>query len=142
MDRKPQADSDQESDMTTEADTGNEPMTRTVSVVVSESTDGVQKYTARVACTTDGEATVEQVDPGALERFFEVVEGGPKTTFVRARAVDMTGEARHIDDPATLFTVHFTEPVAAASIQLHFETILDHEGETVPAESLRFDAIA
>jgi hypothetical protein len=116
----------------------SEGKTQAVSVVVDASPEGVQKYTARVACD-DGE--IESVEAGALERFFEIVEGGEGSRFVRARAVDMTGEARHIDEPTPLFTVRFTEPVDLAAISLHFETILDHEGEGVPNESLRFNAI-
>lgn len=112
--------------------------TRAVSVVVDASPEGVQKYTARVAC--DG-GEIDAVEPGALERFFETVDGGEGSQFVRARAVDMTGEARHIEEPTPLFNVRFTEPVDLLSITLRFETILDHDGETVPDESLRFDAI-
>ena len=111
---------------------------RAVSVVVDASAEGVQKYTARVACEA-GE--IEAVEPGALEAFFEVAEGGEGSRFVRARAVDMTGEARHIEAPTPLFEVRFTEPVDLQSIRLTFETIIDHAGETVPNESLRFDAI-
>ncbi len=110
---------------------------RVVRVVVDASPDGVQKYTARVA--SDGE--IEAIEAGALEQFFEIVEGGEGSQFVRARAVDMTGEARHIDEPTTLFDVAFAEPVDLQSIRLQFETIIDHAGETVPGESLRFDAI-
>jgi hypothetical protein len=120
--------------MTPEAET-----TQAVSVVVDAAPEGVQKYTARVAC--DETTEIETVEPGVLERFFETVEGGQGSQFVRARAVDMTGEARHIEAPTPLFTVRFAEPVALSSIRLHFETILDHDGETVPNESLRFDAI-
>lgn len=119
--------------MTPEAKT-----TQAVSVVVDASPEGVQKYTARVAC--DG-GEIEAVEPGVLERFFQIVEGGEGSQFVRARAVDMTGEARHINDPTPLFRLRFAEPVDLSSIRLHFESILDHEGETVPNESLRFDAI-
>jgi len=115
-----------------------EAETRAVSVVVDASAEGVQKYTAHVACK-GGE--IEAVEPGALERFFEIVEGGDGSRFVRVRAVDMTGEARHIDEPTPLFTIRFTEPVALSAIQLNFETIIDHDGETVSTESLRFDAI-
>lgn len=120
-------------DMTQRSETA-----RAVGVLVSHSPDGVQKYTARVACE-DGE--IAAVDAGALEAFFEVDEGGPGHQFVRARAVDMTGEARHIDEPTALFEVRFSEPVELQSIRLTFETIVDHDGETVPNESLRFDAI-
>ncbi|ATW87960.1 hypothetical protein halTADL_1167 [Halohasta litchfieldiae] len=116
----------------------SEGETRAVSVVVDASPEGVQKYTARVACD-DGE--IESVDPGALERFFEIVEGGEGSRFVRTRAVDMTGEARHIEEPTPLFSVRFTEPVDLTAISLHFETILDHDSEDVPTESLRFNAI-
>lgn len=119
--------------MTSEAE-----RTRAVSVVVDAAPEGVQKYTARVACDA-GE--IEAVEPGTLEAFFEVVEGGTGSRFVRARAVDMTGEARHIETPTPLFTVRFAEPVDLSAIRLTFETIVDHEGETVPNESLRFDAI-
>lgn len=111
---------------------------RVVSVVVDASPEGVQKYTARVACE-GGE--IEAVEPGALEAFFEIAEGGAGSQFVRARAVDMRGEARHIQEPTSLFKVRFTEPVDLQSIRLTFETIIDHAGETVPNESLRFDAI-
>ncbi|MFO7833903.1 MAG: hypothetical protein R6V31_07580 [Halohasta sp.] len=111
---------------------------RAVSVLVSAAPEGVQKYTARVACE-DGE--IGAVDAGALEAFFEVDEGGPGHQFVRARAVDMTGEARHIEEPTPLFAVRFSEPVELSSIRLTFETILDHAGERVPDEALRFDAI-
>jgi len=111
---------------------------RAVSVLVSQSPEGVQKYTARVACE-DGDITA--VDAGALEAFFEVDEGGPGHRFVRARAVDMTGEARHIEEPTPLFAVRFAEPVDLQSIRLTFETILDHDGQTVPNDALRFDAI-
>lgn len=120
--------------MTREAET-----TQAVSVVVDAAPEGVQKYTARVAC--DETTEIETVDAGALERFFEIIEGGAGSQFVRARAVDMTGEARHIQEPTPLFTVRFVEPVALSAIRLHFETIIDHEGETVPTESLRFNAI-
>lgn len=115
-----------------------EAETRAVSVVVDASAEGVQKYTARVAC--EGGA-IETVEPGALERFFEIVEGGAGSRFVRARAVDMTGEARHIEKATPLFTVRFAEPVALSAIQLNFETIIDHDGEAVDSESLRFDAL-
>ena len=115
-----------------------EAETRAVSVVVDTSAEGIQKYTARVACTG---GTIEAVDAGALTRFFEVVEGGAGSQFVRARAVDMTGEARHIEEPTTLFSVRFDQPVDLSAIQLTFETIIDHDGETVSTESLRFDAI-
>lgn len=113
--------------------------TQAVSVVVDAVSEGVQKYTARIACDA---SEIDAVEPGALERFFEVVEGGEGSQFVRARAVDMTGEARHIDEPTPLFEVRFAESVDLSSIRLHFEAILDHDGETVPNESLRFDAIA
>ena len=111
---------------------------RAVSVVVDASAEGVQKYTARVACE-GGE--IEAVEAGALEAFFEIAEGGAGSRFVRARAVDMRGEARHIQEPTPLFEVRFSEPVELPSIRLTFETIIDHAGETVPNESLRFDAI-
>ena len=110
---------------------------RTVSVVVDASAEGVQKYTARVSSA----AEIEAVEAGALEQFFEIADGGEASQFVRARAVDMTGEARHIDEPTSLFRVRFVEPVELQSIRLHFETIIDHAGEKVPGESLRFDAI-
>lgn len=116
----------------------SEAETRAVAVIVDTSPDGVQKYTARVACE-GGE--IETVEAGALQRFFEIVEGGAGSQFVRARAVDMTGEARHITEPTPLFTVRFAEPVALSAIQLNFETIIDHDGEAVPAEALRFDAL-
>ncbi|MFD1640815.1 hypothetical protein [Halohasta litorea] len=112
--------------------------TQAVCVVVDAAPEGVQKYTARVACD---EGEIESVEPGALERFFEIIEGGVGSRFVRARAVDMTGEARHIQEPTPLFEIRFTEPVDLSSIRLTFETIIDHDGETVPNESLRFDAI-
>ncbi len=110
-----------------------------VRVVVDASPEGVQKYTARVSCTG---GNIAAVSAGALEQFFEVVEGGTGSQAVRARAVDMAGEARHITEPTALFDVQFDEPVDLQSIRLHFETIIDHTGETVPSESLRFDAIA
>ena len=119
--------------MTSEAE-----QTRAVSVVVDAAPEGVQKYTARVAC--DG-GEIEAVEPGALEAFFEIAEGGEGSRFVRARAVDMRGEARHIEESTPLFEVRFTESVDLQSIRLTFETIIDHDGETVPNESLRFDAI-
>ena len=131
--RKPQGPGGQPTGMTQGTETA-----RAVSVLVSRSPEGVQKYTARVACE-DGE--IEAVDAGALEAFFEVDEGGPGSRFVRARAVDMTGEARHIEAPTALFEVRFAEPVDLQSIRLTFETIVDHAGERVPDESLRFDAI-
>ena len=112
---------------------------RAVSVVVDASPEGVQKYTARVTCT-DGE--IAAVEAGVLEQFFEIAEGGEGSQAVRTRAVDMAGEARHIEEPTTLFEVQFVEPVDPQSIRLHFETIIDHAGETVPGELLRFDAIA
>ncbi len=112
---------------------------RAVSVTVDASPEGIQKYTARITCN-DGE--IAAVEAGVLEQFFEVAEGGAGSQFVRARAVDMVGEARHIEEPAALFEVQFAQPVDPQSIRLHFETIIDHTGETVPGESLRFDAIA
>mgnify|MGYP006270776447 CR=1 FL=1 len=111
---------------------------RAVSVLVSQSPEGVRKYTARVACEAGEIAAVEA---GVLEAFFEIDEGGPGHQFVRARAVDMTGEARHIQEPTPLFEVRFADPVDLQSIRLTFETIQDHTGETVPDEALRFDAI-
>ena len=123
--------------MTSEAD--DERTTTAVSVVVSEAPEGVQKYTARVAGPADSE--IDRVEGGVLERFFEVDSGGAGAAFVRARAVDMTGEARRIEEPTALFTIHFTESVAASAIQLHFETVLGHDGERVPEEALRFDAL-
>ncbi|TQQ79799.1 hypothetical protein EGH24_09905 [Halonotius terrestris] len=117
----------------------SEGETATVRVVVSEAERGVQKYTARVACDA---ADIESVEAGALQRYFEIVEGGEGASFVRARAVDMTGEAGEITDPTALFTIHFTEPVAPASVTLTFETILGHDGETIPDERLRFEAVA
>jgi hypothetical protein len=123
--------------MTSEAD--DERTTTAVSVVVSEAPDGLQKYTARIAAPADSE--IDRVESGVLERFFEVDSGGAGAAFVRARAVDMTGEARRIEAPTALFTIHFTEPVEASAIQLHFETVLGHDGERVSEEALRFDAL-
>jgi len=123
--------------MTSEANEG----ATAVSVVVTDAPDGVQKYTARVACDAAGEVTIEAVEPGVLERYFEVVDGGKGSAFVRARAVDMTGEAGTITEPTPLFTIRFSEAVPPASITLTFETILDHDGETIPDEQLRFDVV-
>jgi hypothetical protein len=124
--------------MTTEAD--DDAMTG-VRVVVTESPAGVQKYTARVACDAP-DAGIKAVEAGVLERYFEVVEGGDGASFVRARAVDMTGEAGELAEPTALFSLRFGEPVPPASVTLQFETVLDHDGETVPDEKLRFEAIA
>ena len=115
--------------------------TTAVSVVVTEAPEGVQKYTARVACDGGGESVIEAIEAGVLERYFEVVEGGGGTSFVRARAVDMTGEAGEITEPTPLFTIRFEEAVPPESITLTFEAILDHDGETIPDEQLRFDAV-
>jgi len=120
----------------------NDNQTDAVSVVVTDAPDGVQKYTARVACDAAGEVAIEAVDPGVLERYFEVADGGAGSAFVRARAVDMTGEAGEITEATPLFTIRFSEAVPPASITLTFETILDHDGETIPDEQLRFDAVA
>jgi len=119
----------------------NEYTTTAVSVVVTDAPAGVRKYTARVACDAAGEAVIEAVEPGLLERYFEVVDGGTGSAFVRARAVDMTGEAGSLTDPASLFTIRFSEAVPAESITLTFETIQDHTEETIPDEAVRFDAI-
>ena len=89
-----------------------------------------------------GEVAIETVDPGVLERYFEVVDGGAGSAFVRARAVDMTGEAGEIREATPLFTIRLTAAVPPAAITLTFETILDHDGETIPDEQLRFDAVA
>ncbi|MFQ3477416.1 hypothetical protein HKK80_14450 [Halonotius sp. F2-221B] len=115
--------------------------TAAVSVVVTDAPAGVRKYTARIACDADGEATIEAVEPGLLERYFEIVDGGVGAAFVRARAVDMTGEAGALSDPASLFTIRFSEAVPPASITLTFETLQDHDGETIPDEAVRFDAV-
>lgn len=118
-----------------------EEATTAVRVVVTDAAHGVQKYTARLSCD-DAAAEIEAVDAGVLERYFEVVEGGTGTSFVRARAVDMTGEAGELTEPTPLLTVRFVEPVAADSVTLQFETIVGHDGETVPDEQLRFEAVA
>ena len=115
--------------------------TAAVSVVVTEAPAGVRKYTARVACDAPGEVVIEAVDPGVLERYFEVVDGGVGAAFVRARAVDMTGEAGTLAAPTSLFTIRFSEAVPPASITLAFETIQDHDEETIPDEAVRFDAV-
>jgi hypothetical protein len=119
----------------------NEHPTTAVSVVITDAPAGVQKYTARVACDAAGETTIEAVEPGVLERYFEVVDGGVDSAFVRARAVDMTGEAGTLSDPASLFTIRFSEAVPPKSITLTFETLQDHDGETIPDEAVRFDAV-
>jgi hypothetical protein len=116
--------------------------TTAVRVVVTDAPAGVQKYTARVACDAGGEAVIDAVEAGVLERYFEVVEGGADASFVRARAVDMTGEAGEISEPTPLFTIRFSEAVAPESVTLQFETILGHDGEKIPDEKLRFDAVA
>ena len=109
--------------------------------MVTDGRAGVRKDTAGVACDAAGEAVIEAVEPGLLERYFEVVDGGTGSAFVRARAVDMTGEAGSRTDPASLFTIRFSEAVPAESITLTFETIQDHTEETIPDEAVRFDAI-
>ncbi|XVH31196.1 hypothetical protein ACNS7O_12485 [Haloferacaceae archaeon DSL9] len=110
-----------------------------VAVVVADSPDGVQKYTASISCAADAE--IAAVESGRLERFFEVIEGGEGARFVRARAVDMTGEARHAADPTTLFTVRFADPVPVAEISLSVESLIDHAGERIGMERVRFDAL-
>ncbi len=124
--------------MTSDSDTADRTAT-TVRVVVASAPEGIQKYTARVACGDDTE--IEAVDAGVLSRFFEVAEGGVGSGFVRARAVDMTGEARRIEKPTALFTISFTEPVPANAIRLHVETVLGHDGETVSNEQIRFEVV-
>jgi hypothetical protein len=119
----------------------NEQTTAAVSVVVTDAPAGVRKYTARVACDAAGEAVIEAVEAGLLERYFEVVDGGAGSAFVRARAVDMTGEAGTLTDPAPLLTIRFSEAVPAASITLTFETIIGHDEETIPESAVRFDAV-
>jgi len=119
----------------------NDEKTAAVSVVVTDAPNGVQKYTARVACDAPGEAAIEAVEPGVLERYFEVVDGGAGAAFVRTRAVDMTGEAGEITEPTPLFTITFSEAVPPESITLTFETIIGHDEETIPDEQLRFDAV-
>ena len=119
----------------------NQQETTAVRVVVTDAPDGVRKYTARVACDTPGEAVIEAVEPGVLERYFEVVDGGVGSAFVRVRAVDMTGEAGALTDPAPLFTITFSEAVLPESITLTFETIIGHDEETIPDASVRFDAV-
>ena len=124
--------------MTSEAD--DESTAAGVSVVVREAPEGIQKYTARVAGPADSET--DRLEGGPLEPFVEGESGGAGTAFVRARAVDMTGEARRIAEPTALFSVHFTEPVDASAIELHVETMVGHDGERVPESALRFDALA
>ena len=115
-----------------------EDRTATTVAVVVTAPEGVQKYTARVSCT-DG--TIERVEPSVLTRFFEIAEGGEGAAFVRARAVDMTGEARSVDGSKPLFSLTFEEAVPVESISLHFETLLGHDGETIPNENVRFDVV-
>lgn len=117
----------------------SEATTTAVSVVVTDAPDGVQKYTARLACNAPN-AEIQAVEPGVLEQYFEIVEGGEDASFVRARAVDMTGEAGELTEPTALLTVRFSEPVAPDTVRLQFETVVDHAGETVPDERLRFEA--
>lgn len=112
---------------------------RTVAVVVTDSPEGVQKYTASVVC--DGEGTVEAVEAGALSNHFETHEGGPGEAGVTARAVDFTGEARHATEPTRLFTVTFDRPVPAAAIRLTVASMVDHAGERVPNDRVRFEVV-
>lgn len=115
--------------------------TAAVSVVITDTPAGVRKYTARVGCDASGDATIDAVEPGVLERYFEVVDGGVGSAFVRTRAVDMTGEAGSLTEPTALFTIRFSEAVPPESITLTFETLQDHDEETIPDESVRFDVI-
>ncbi|WP_138005874.1 hypothetical protein [Halalkalirubrum salinum] len=107
--------------------------------VIATAPEGVQKYTAHISVDAGG--SIAAVDAGALERFFEVVEGGSGSAFARVRAVDMTGEARNLEGEDPLFSVTFDEPVAAESISLRFETLVGHDGETIPTESVRFEVV-
>ena len=124
--------------MTSDDDRADRTAT-TVRVVAVSAPEGIQKYTARVACGDNAE--IESVAPGVLSRFFEVAEGGVGSAFVRTRAVDMTGEARRIEEPTALFTMSFREPVVANAIRLHIETALGHDGERVSTEQFRFDIV-
>jgi len=112
--------------------------TAAVAVVVRESADGVQKYTARV--TTDG-GMIEAVEAGALSSHFEVDDGGPGESFVVARAIDFTGEAPTVAEPTTLFTVRFAEPLSVDDIELSVEALVDHDGGNVPTEQVAFRAV-
>ena len=124
--------------MTSDDDRADRTAT-TVRVVVVSAPEGIQKYTARVACGDNAE--IESAEAGVLSRFFEIAEGGVGSGFVRARAVDMTGEARRIENPTALFTLSFREPVPANAVRLHVETALGHDGETVSTEQFRFDIV-
>lgn len=108
-----------------------------VEVVVRESADGIQKYTAHVR--TDGE--IASVAPGALESHFEVADGGVGTGFVVARAIDFTGEAPEVTEPTTLFSLRFAEPLSVDDVDLTVQALVDHAGENVPTEQVAFRAI-
>lgn len=109
-----------------------------VDVVVRESADGVQKYTAHVR--TDG-GEIASVEPGALESHFEVAEGGVGNSLVVGRAIDFTGEAPTVTEPTPLFTVQFTEALSPDDVDLTVEALVDHAGENVPTEQVAFEAV-
>lgn len=111
---------------------------RTVAAVLQSSPEGLRKYTA--ALTVQG-GEIAAVEPGVLVRQFQVREGGVGSGFVRVRAVDFNGEARHVDAAAPLFTVRFDRPVPADGVSLSVESATDHALEPVPGDRFRLTVV-
>lgn len=111
---------------------------RTVAAVLQSSPEGLRKYTA--ALTVQG-GEIAAVEPGLLVRQFQVREGGVGNGFVRVRAVDFNGEARHVDAAAPLFTVRFDRPVPADGVSLSVESATDHALEPVPGDRFRLTVV-
>lgn len=110
-----------------------------VAAVVGPSAEGVRRYTAALS-VAGGE--IAAVEPGALERHFEVREGGAGTGFVRVRAVDFSGEARRVEGAIVLFSVALAAPTPASDVSLSVESIVDHADEAVPADRVRLNVVA
>jgi len=109
-----------------------------VAVVVQRAPAGVERYTAAVR--VDG-GDIAAIEPGALAAHFRVADGGVGSARARLRAVDFRGEAPPGDGPVPLFTLRFAEPVAPSAVDLTVESLVDHDGEAIGRDAVRFTAL-
>lgn len=96
-----------------------------IAVVVQSPPAGVRRY----ELTVRADVPVVDVHPELLTSTFERFDDGEGV--VRARAVDVDGRGRTVDDTATLFVVTFESAVDPATVSV--DGSLDgHDEEAVP----------
>ena len=108
-----------------------------VEVLVNESPEGVRRFSLRITAT---DAEIAAVEPGVLNSHFEITDGGVGDRRVVARAVDFTGEARHITDSIRIVAVRFDAQIPLESIDLAIEAIVDHTDDAVDNSAVQFRA--